>query len=367
MARPIIQITNCDWVSFSCAMILTEWERTHGAIMQQPAGYKLVQQKVGTNLFKRRAILFNEMGDKVITILWQPFSSVIHPDTLFVEIANRYLYTGFQNIPQLIQEIHPHVFASLSRLDICTDFNPTKSQTAVIDMLQSGKAYIQGKREGAMFHNYQQASYVERMPKQLNWGSPQTLIKFKLYNKTLEIHSQDSKGRVWCNKPYIESMWLLNGLRADNVWRLEVSIMSSSTQQWRGTRLDWTTTQETNYTPLFYDLVATRFVVRKNEGHKNKRYDTILPFLDIPNCHHYRLKKADPHEEQKHTDHAVTLRNLMKELERPEIQCNRTLANTLISSVAILLDTAKLHGYFLRSMGVDFDKWQENYFQNLPI
>lgn len=367
MPRPVIQITNCDWLSFSCCMPLTDEERRNGLVLQQPDGYKLLEQKSGTNLFKRRALLFNDMGDKILTLLWEPYSNIIKSDNVFVEISNRLLYTGYKHIPELLNKLHFNYFSSLSRLDLCTDFNPTKSQSAVIDMLQNGKAYIQGKREGSMFHDFKQGQYINRTPRQLSWGSPATLVKFKLYNKSLEIHSLDAKGRTWCNKPYIESMWRLNGLNPDNVWRLEVSIMSSSTQQWRGEKLDWTTAQPENYTPLFYDLVATRFVVRKNEGHTHKRYDTILPFLDIPDTAHYRLRKADPKQEQKHTDHAATLRNLMKELDRPEVQCNKPIAASLLGSVQTLLDTAKLHGYFYRAIGKNFDEWCENYCKNLPI
>lgn len=366
MARHVIQITNCDWLSFSCMMILSDYERKNGAILEQPQGYTLIHQKGGTNLFKNRAILFNQMGDKIITLLWSPYSSVIHPDTLFVEVANRLLYTGFSFIPDILQQIHAHIFASLSRIDICTDFNPTTTQFSVINMLQSGKAYIQGKREGSMFHDYKNKTTIERTPKQMSWGSPATLVKFKLYDKTKEIHSTDTKGRTWCNKPYIESMWTINGIRPDNVWRLEVSIMSASTQQYRGERLTWETSEPQNFTPLFYDLVATRFVVRKNEGHQNKRYDTILPFLVMPENQPYRLRKADPKEEQKHTDHAATLRNLIRELERPEIQCNRTIRDSLLNTTSILLDTTKLHAYFLRAMGQTFDAWAENYEKNLP-
>lgn len=360
------QLTNCDWLSFSVHMVMTDAERLEGVHMNCPHSYTLLPQKTGTNQFKQRAILYNEAGDKVLTLLWQPHSNIIAPDTLFVEVANRWLYSNFDPLPLLLQ-IHNFTFGSLSRFDIATDFNPTTRQQQVIAMLTAGTAYVQGKREGSQFHDFKQGQIVERQARQLSWGSPQTNIKFKLYNKTKEITEVDEQGRQWCNKPYIRDYWQLNGLVTNrDVWRLEVSISSASTYQWRGEKLGLSIYDPAQYTPLYYDLVATRFVVRKNEGHTNKRYDHILDFLRITESEHYRLRRLDPATEQKHTDHAATLRNVIKQLEREETKCNQTIALSLLYTAKNIVDAANLQGYFLRSTGSSFEQWAADYLETLP-
>lgn len=359
------QITNCDWFSFSVLMALSDIELATEPLLNQPKGY-ILKQYPGTNLYKRRAILYTEYGDKVLTLLYQPHSRIIDIHSLFVEVANRLLYTDFRYIFDLLMEIHIYSWQSLSRFDIATDFNPTKSQSAIIDMLQSGKAYITGKREGSMFHDYCQGGNVQRVARCMSWGSKHSDVKFKLYNKTKEIFEVDDKGRRWCNKPYIHSMWLANGLNPDNVWRLEVSIMGAASYQWHGEKLSWDIIDPLSTAMLFYDLVAKRFIIRKNEGHTNKRYDKILDFLDIPEMEHYRLRKVEPRDIQKHTDHAATIRNLIRELERPETQCNKNIVATLLGSLQTVIQSANLEGYFHRAIGKNFETWINDYCNELP-
>lgn len=360
-----IQLTNCDWLSFSVLMALSPLELATEPQLNQPKGY-IIRQYSGTNIYKRRAILFTEHGDKVLTLLYQPHSNIIDVHSLFVEVANRLLYYDFDFILDLLQEIHTYSWQSLSRFDIATDFNPSIRQQFIIDMLQSGKAYITGKREGSMFHDYKQDSTIKRVARCMSWGSKYSDVKFKLYNKSMEIFETDDKGRRWCNKPYIHSAWLRHGLEANNVWRLEVSIMGAASYEWRGEKLRWNVTRPEEFTALFYDLIAKRFVVRKNEGHTNKRYDTILDLLNIPDSDHYRLRKVEPRDIQKHTDHAATIRNIMKELDRPETQCNRTITQSLLGTLNTVISSANLEAYFQRMTGKYFDVWLEEYINNLP-
>lgn len=361
-----IQLTNLDWLSFTCLMTMTQYEYATEPILQQPEGYVL-QYFSGTNLFKRRAILFSEYGDKILTLLYQPHSNIIDASSLFVEVANKVLYCRYDYILDLLQQIHSIVWGSLSRIDIATDFNPTRHQQFVIDGLQSGELYISGKREGSLFHDYKQGQKIQRVARCMSWGSKYSDVKFKLYNKTKEIHEIDANGRTWINKPYIVNQWESYGLNPNNVWRLEASIMGASAYTWHDEKLNWNITTPVLFTDLFYDLVAHRFTIRKNEGHQNKRYDHIVNFLQIPDVAHYRLRKADPEEEQRHTDHASTLRNLIKELEKPETQCNETIVAHLLNTTRAVIGTARLDGYFLRAMGLNFEEWEKQYLEKLPI
>lgn len=361
MPRYIPQLINLDWLSYSGRLVMTDIERATAPQMEQPPRYSL-QEFSGTNIFKRRHILYNEGGDKIATLLTAPYSRIVHGETIFIEVANKWLYCGYDYIRDLIQQVHEHTFANLSRIDICCDFNPTSEQAHIIDSLQAGTAYIQGKREGSMFHTYHQEERVGRHAKCMSWGSPATQIKFKLYNKTLEIHPTDSMGRVWCSKPYIESAWLMNGLDPKNVWRLEVSIMNASTLDWRGKHIAFDTINDPQtLAELYYDLVSTRFVIRANEGHQNKRYDTILPFLNIPTNEHSRISKAPAHESRNRTDHVATIRALVKELDRPEVKAAPAVAIPLLDTLAQIVKTTRLDAYLAAVIGKPLEDYFNDY------
>lgn len=359
-----------DWLSFSVLLPLTHQERHKGIHLYCPQNHT-IKEFSGTNIYKRRFILFNEFGDKVLTLLHTPHSKVIEPNSMFVEVANRELYSGVGDILNLLGDVHDFSFQSLSRIDIAGDFEPTKEQFATITDLQAGKVYAQGKREGSMFHYYEKInqdttarSILQRVPRCMSWGAPTSDFHIKLYNKTKELMQTDKNGRQYCSKPYIPAMWLANGLPATrDIWRLECSLTSASTYTYRDKPINWDITNPENYTALYWDLIANRFTLRYNQGHKYLKNDAIAEFLPIPPPPHYRLKRREPHSETHHTDHATTLRALLKELDRPEVAAYPAMATTLLDTLGTILDQTKLHAYFRNMTGQDYNDFRDNYFQ----
>ena len=358
------EIVSCDWFSFSVLLPLTDDEKLQGVSLSCPVGYTL-KEYGGTNIYRRRFMLFNEFGEKSLTLLLEPYSKLIKPNSMFVEIANRLLYRDFSFVLDLLAAIHNYTFQSISRYDVCCDFNPSVHQWQVIEWLQDGGAYVTGKREGAMFYDYiipDSGGLQKRVARCLSWGSKQSNIRWKLYNKSLEITELNDKGVVFCTKPYIRDMWVKNGLDPENVWRLEVSIMGAASYQWRGEKLNWSCHEIAFYTPFFWDIYAYRFVIRANQGHKNRGHDEVLPFLSVQNGDHYRLKKCEPRNEVFHTDHAVTLRACMKELERDEVKVYQDMAEIWLSTAQEVITLANLEQFFLNCWGVPFDKFKQQYY-----
>lgn len=352
-----------DWLAFSVLLPLTPLEQHNGIHLYTPPNYSL-QEYTGTNIYKHRFILYNDFGDKVLTLLHTPHSNIIAPNSMYVEVANRELYTRGTDILDLLSYIHEYTFQSLSRLDVAGDFEPTLEQSSIIDKLQAGSIYAQGKREGSLFHTYNKNSdgKMQRVAKCMSWGAKTTDVKFKLYNKSKELMETDSIGRTFCTKPYIPAMWSENGLPLTrDIWRLEISITSSSAYTWRGEHLSWFLTQPENYTPFYWDMISSRFTLRYNQGHKYNKNDKVAEFLPIPPPPHYRLTRKEPNSEQHHTDHAVTLRSLMKELDRPEIQLCPTIAISLLNSLHSVITHAHLEGYFSRAVGLSFESWRREY------
>lgn len=358
------QLTTPDWLSYSVRLALTPEEIRTQPVMACPDGLQFVEYQ-GTNMFKKRAIVYDQNGDKIVTLLWLPHSSIIDQCNMLVEVANPLLYSGkYMYLPELLQAIHTNTWVSLSRLDLATDFQPTPSQQQVIDMLQQGSIYVQGKREGTMWHSYNcAAKYVTRQPHQLAWGNKTSQIKWKLYNKSKEIFETTPTGRTWCNKPYIADYWQRNGFKTDrDTWRLEVSIMGSGQLQWHGHRLGWDTIADPEtYTSLFFDLYATRMKMRLNQGHENKRYDREVDFLRHPDTEPERVKRAAPSEERTRVTYASTIRALVKELDKPEIQATPAIHTPLLDTLGSIIHTSGLGGYFSAMIGQTFDDWAADY------
>ena len=357
-------VVNIDWFSFSVLLALSDEEKAHGISLRCPDGYQMVEYS-GTNLYKNRHILYSQYGDKVLTLLTTPHSKIIKPESMFVEVANRWLYCDFSFVVTLLQQIHSYSFQSLSRLDICCDFNPSVSQWDVIEGLQDSRYYVTGKREGSMFFTIHTADNLrlKRNAHCMSWGSKSTNIKWKLYNKTLEVCEVAPNGKRYINKPYIWQMWLDNQLDPQQVWRLEVSIMGASSYKWRGEHLTWDVMQQHKFTPLYWDLTAYRFLVRANEGHKNRGHDTIMPFLDIPATDHYRLRPADPKGDRPHDDHAVSVRAAMKELERPEVKCYRRMSDAWLQVLTDTVEAGRLQQFFYNNYGMSLQQYKQQYYE----
>lgn len=357
-------VINCDWFSFSVLLPLDEGELLAGhAYLRCPDGYQLLEYS-GTNIYRRRVLVFDDGGNKLLTLLLEPFSKVLKPNSMFVEVANPCLYRGFSWVLDFLESIHLFTFQSLSRFDVCCDFNPNVQQLAVLDGLQDTSMYVAGKREGSMFYDYvlpTAGGMQKRVARCLSWGSKSSNIKWKLYNKSLEVYEYDGSGRRWCNKPYIEKCWLDAGLDCNCVWRLEVSIVSAAGYQWRDGKIGWEMHNPEYYIPFFWDIYKFRFVVRANQGHKCRKWDTIVPFLEIPpDISAVRLRPLDPTGRvQPSVDHVATLRTCMQQLERPETMASRVFTEIWLKTAEEIIYNAHLEGYFYRTYDKTFDTYRD--------
>lgn len=357
------QVVSLDWLAFSVTLALSATERALGhAELSTPSGYVLVDCKHGTPQYRRRLYLQTLNGDKVLTLLLEPHAKIIDSRDMYVEVANNLLYSPIQlgNIMSLLEQIHSFTFRSLSRIDVACDFQPSPEQDSVIQGLQNMSMYVQGKGEGSQFHSFKfpiDGGQVTRHSRQLSWGAKQSSVKWKLYNKTMELYQSDSAGHLWCSKPYIPLIWVQHGMSHLGVWRLECSLTGASSFEWRGEKMGWKLIETEDWARWYWDMVATRFTIRKNEGHACRKNDTIVPFLDIPNEDHYRLRERVGETEQVSVDHASTLRACIKELQRPEIAFSPAWRQMWLDTTYRVLNQGKLHRYFYHTMGTTFEEW----------
>lgn len=344
-------LCSCDWLGLSL--------RLSGEV--KPLKGYIWREFTATNIWNKRRILYTEDGDKVLTLLNEPRSSIIAKNAALLEIENEWLYHG-GGYWRILDTLRSAVFfevVGISRLDLCVDFVPTKYQSATIDNLYNGKYYVVGKRNGSNFWSRNknpklQADWLNReIPHNQSWGHKTSAIKWKLYYKSKEL--LDAMGGKFYDKPYIVDMWRINGLDTSNVWRLEVSLKHLNDYSIYGhpITLDWL---DSNQLELFCQMYNQRFQIRKNQGHLDRSNDDIVEFLPIPVLKQ-TFQRNDPKAHRQHNGRITLLRHLVQSLDDEQVLLDAVSRNAVFDHIASILNRDNLHNYFLAITGQWFDEW----------
>lgn len=353
-------LVNCDWLSFSVTLCETtsERDRHEWVFHDAPPGYRLVEFD-GTNIYKRRLICYSEDGEKIFTLLCQPHSRAIPRESALVQIANKWLYLGHWHIFDLINEVHPCYWRCCSRLDVCCDFVGTPERISLIKDLDTNRAYVQGKGEGGGFVKYQREIRVERIPKELTWGSKNSNIRWKVYNKSGEIFEFDSEGHRICHKPYIADQWHAVEFDDRNVWRIEVSINPMHKFEYHGRRTSWKDTWNGLYLEdLFVSMYMNRFIVRRNEGHKDRSNDRRVHLLaDLGQCDRLTQWKNPNPKNTEVVEYASCLNAAMAQLQKPEVAINPQMFDVWKHTAVQCVRLGRLESYFLNAYGQTIEEF----------
>lgn len=344
-------LCSCDWLGLSL--------RLSGEV--KPIEGYIWREYSATNVWNKRRILYTEDGDKVLTLLNEPRSAIIAKNAALLEIENEWLYHG-GGYWKILDTLRSSVFfevIGISRLDLCVDFVPTKSQSATIDKLYNGKYYVVGKRNGSNFWSRNknpklQADWLNReIPHNQSWGHKTSAIKWKLYYKSKEL--LDAMGGKFYDKPYIVDMWRINGLDTSNVWRLEVSLKHLNDYSIYGHQitLDWL---DNNQLELFCQMYNQRFQIRKNQGHLDRSNDDEVEFLPIPKIEK-TFERNDPKYKRQHNGRITLLRHLVQSLDDEQVLLDSVSRSAVFEHIASILNRDNLHNYFLAITGQWFDEW----------
>lgn len=316
-----------------------------------------------TNVWGKRRILYTEDGDKVLTLLSEPRSSVIRKDAALLEIENEWLYHG-GGIPMVmdtLQKCVPYEVLGFSRLDLAADFCPDEEGRAVIEGLASGDYYVAGKRNGSGFWSTNNNSRLapmwnnRRIPHCQSWGHKTSAIKWKLYYKTKEL--ADAGGGKFMDKPYIVDMWRCAGMDIPNVWRLEVSIKHGNAFMFDGMVLDLETIAY-NRAHVFKSLMSSRFQIHKNEGHKDKTNDTKVQLLDI-NPGVVTFRNAPAKKMAEHNGRIALLRQLVKALDDEQVLLDAESRNGVLNHISLIIKRDSLQRYFYAMVGNTFEEFRD--------
>lgn len=197
--------------------------------LPQVVGYTYEQLPYGSRQYAEIWCVYL-YKEKIAEVQRAPYSSALDRHGCIVKFDNRLLYddTCWGVITEFLY-VHNIEVQSVSRVDICADFNRFETYE-VVDMIRdflSMELRHVGRGNGAAYFEHRgkvdkhtRINDYDMQYSGLSFGSHSSDIRVYLYNKTKELAEVK-------DKPHISQMWdkvgLLNS-RKNPVWRLEVSI-----------------------------------------------------------------------------------------------------------------------------------------------
>lgn len=347
-------LLNVDWLALSVRFRVKEWRGLDPR-------YSFVDYD-GTNVWHKRRIVYNQYAEKVATILYEPISKIIDARAGLIEIANEWLYHGKSpgDIIVELQGWRPFDMVGLSRLDLAVDYNPTKRQRGVAARIATGQYSVCGKRNDSQFCSVNKSDFLadwvqgQRICHCQSWGHKTTSVKWKHYYKTKEL--LDDCGGKMLAKPYIVDCWREAGLDIRDVWRLEVSLKHCNQLYFRGEPITYETLHQ-HPVELFKALYTERFLVRANEGHKDRSNDRVVPFLPVGANHGIRV--APPAATNTRNGRITLLRHLMQSLDTEEVLLDDASREDVLQHVVSIVERDGLQNYFKVCAGDDLYSWVE--------
>lgn len=344
-----------DWVGFSLS--LREMPK------DAPKGTKW-NKMTATNVWSQRWVLYNEHGQRLFTLLFDPRSSILRRNAALLEVDNEWLYhgLGIDGCLRLMSHVARYDIDGLSRADLAIDFSPTPAQVDVILGLADGRYYVSGKRNGSGFWSSEKSDWCPdmwkgiKLPHCQSWGHKTSDVKWKLYYKTKEL--KDAVGGLGWDKPYIVDMWRQFGLEESNVWRLEVSVKHGNNHLVCGDKMTWPLLRN-NVSGVFEALYRERFQVCKNEGHKDRTNDTRIDFIPMESFYQsFRNKRTV--SLSKRNGRITLLRHLVQSCDTAEVLLDDDAREMVFGHIEHILQRDAMGKYFSAMVGKDFYEWIED-------
>lgn len=209
-----MHVFNIDWLQLFCHINAPMPKGILGI-------YKFEQQKYSTKQFRTVNIAYIR-DREFATILTTPVSDVLNPKSCMIKFNNSVLYESNLHLraSEFIKLLNC-LFVSISRLDICCDFqhfnntlNPSDFIKGFLSNKFAKKANCQFKLNG--YHGKQNTYHA------ITFGSQSSPVTYKLYNKYKELNEH-------VMKPYIVDCAKLAGINTDiDFWRLEFTLNSTN-------------------------------------------------------------------------------------------------------------------------------------------
>lgn len=252
-----IRCVNLDWLE----VYVIEPTESRDESYFSSLGYHVKAREYGTPMYKEMFTIMTDDNRAMYEIRRAPYSvksnGGIFPDgASHIRLTNRECYRP--NAVVLLREFlarHGYDFVSISRFDLCADFNNFDNGHDPADFL---RRYLAGyyhkiglSRVRLYGHDFDGGAHVVKVGRKVlksavvehvghqvcvhgrdkmrqlvfnsaRWGSPTSQVSVKLYDKTLELHEQKEKF-------HIRDAWKHAGIDQNKaVWRLEFQVNSSA-------------------------------------------------------------------------------------------------------------------------------------------
>lgn len=341
-----------DWMGVSLRLL--------GDVERTPAHHHWESYEGGTNVWHNRKCLFNERGEKVLTLLSNPKSSLIDPSTALVEVANEWLYHGIgvKGVLAKLKWCVPFEILGISRLDLAADFNPNGRMCKQIVGLGRGALEVSGKQNGSGFWSVNNDKWMpemwrgKRCPHCMSWGHKDSDVKWKLYYKTKEL--KDACGGVGFDKPYIVDLWREANLDINNVWRLEVSIKHCNKLIFDGETINLESWGN-NTLRLFEAMYTSRFQLSQGGTRSKGRRCQHIPFLPIKEVRDVKCRTYDG--DRISSARIALLRQLVKSTETEEVRLDNPTLTDVLNTIDGIVTRDKLYRYFEGMVGESYESW----------
>ncbi len=348
-----------DWLSFDYIAEMTEREREGNYLsIRQPEGTQLVKLPYGTNVFNSRYFVLDEHGVKKLTILCDPISKIIKKNLMLIQIENACFYDDTAEYwVNKCKELHKGEFGNISRVDICCDFDYHGETFAKI--LDTTKVRVKRYAEGSSFYYYERdkenPDQIQKRIKQISWGSKTSSFKWKLYNKTKEIHEESKK-------IYIEDCWRRAQMNVyQDIWRLEVSITKLSQISLRDKQgLDllsiYNLVHYKNAWAVFHYLFNNKFIMFKNGTTKTFLYRFFGGREDL-----YSERQLPTEVVKYSTELLINLKRLVEICVQMEVLHNYGTKYRALDLLANIINTADLDWYLELLTGMRWEEFRNNF------
>lgn len=218
--HPPVRCVNIDWLEVYTLEVLP-----HTPAYFESQGYEVDLRAYGTPQY-RQMFTIKEKGHPMLEIRRDPYSlrsegGIFPKNAAHIRLSNRacYLISPVRYLYNFML-VHGFRYQSISRIDICLDFNRfddgTNPQAFVLDYMNDRISKINQSN----VHAHGSDRWAGRVWNSIKWGAPTSAVSTKLYNKTLELNTGKDKF-------YIRDAWVDAGLDiSHDVWRVEFSIDS---------------------------------------------------------------------------------------------------------------------------------------------
>lgn len=219
-----VRCVNIDWLEVYCQEPLGQ---PRDADFFLSLGLNVKIRDYGTPNYKQMFTIMDD-GQPYIEIRRDPISlkrygGIFEDGACHIRLANRTCY--YRNSVATLAEFilaHQFIYHSISRIDICLDFQVFDSGILPADFVS---CFMRGefqKINQCNISSHGKDGWQMREWNSLKWGAPTSSVTTKLYDKTLELEQQK-------NKEYIRQCWeACSFLPNQHTWRVEFSIKPSS-------------------------------------------------------------------------------------------------------------------------------------------